>query len=73
MNALTTSAWAQRAFGPGAIYAGLLYPGAVCLVTGVVSALLVHETKDHRIDAEAHVRRPARVTARVGESADPPA
>jgi MFS family permease len=70
-TALTTSEWARRSFGPGAIYAGLLYPGAVCLVTVVVSTLLVHETKDHRIDAEGHARRPSRATARVGESADP--
>jgi hypothetical protein len=40
-------------------------------VTVVVSTLLVHETKDHRIDAEGHARRPSRATARVGESADP--
>jgi len=56
-TAVTTSEWAARTFGSGAIYAGLIYPAAVCLVTVVVSAFLVHETKDHRIDAERHTDR----------------
>src|SRR5262245_26782869 len=49
-TAVTTSAWAREVFGPGAIFAGLIYPIAVCLMTVIVGALFVHETKDHRID-----------------------
>jgi MFS family permease len=49
-TALTTSAWAREAFGAGAIYSGLIYPIAVCVMTLVVGGLLVRETKDHRID-----------------------
>jgi MFS family permease len=48
---ITTSAWARATFGEGAIYTGLLYPMAVCLMTIVVSALFIRETKDHKIDA----------------------
>ena len=49
-TALTTSAWARATFGSGAIYTGLLYPIAVCVMTVVVGGLYVHETKDHKID-----------------------
>jgi MFS family permease len=49
-TALTTSRWARDTFGGGAIYAGLLYPIAVCLMTVVVGGLYVRETKDHKID-----------------------
>jgi MFS family permease len=49
-TALTTSAWARATFGEGAIYAGLIYPIAVCLMTVVIGGLFIHETKDHRID-----------------------
>jgi MFS family permease len=49
-TAATTSQWARDAFGPGAIYAGLLYPIAVCLMTLVVGGLYIRETKDHKID-----------------------
>jgi MFS family permease len=49
-TATTTSAWAQQSFGAGAIFSGLWYPIAVCLVTVAVGGLLLHETKDHRID-----------------------
>jgi hypothetical protein len=49
-TAATTSAWAAAAFGSGAIYAGLIYPIAVCLMTLVVGGLFIRETKDHRID-----------------------
>jgi MFS family permease len=49
-TAATTSAWARETFGAGAIYAGLIYPIAICLMTLAVGGLLVHETKDHRID-----------------------
>ena len=34
----------------GAIYAGLLFPIAVCVVTIVVSAIWIRETKDHKLD-----------------------
>jgi MFS family permease len=49
-TALTTSAWARATFGEGAIYAGLIYPIAVCLMTVAIGGLFIHETKDHRID-----------------------
>src|SRR5262249_19651485 len=35
-TAVTASAWAKSIFGSGAIYTGLLYPMAVCLVTLLV-------------------------------------
>ena len=35
---------------PASPYMGLAYPIAVCVMTLVVGGLLVHETKDHRID-----------------------
>jgi MFS family permease len=49
-TALTTSQWAREAFGNEKIYAGLLYPIAVCLMTVVVGGLYIRETKDHKID-----------------------
>jgi len=49
-TAVTTSVWARETFGRGAIFAGLIYPIAVCLMTLVVGGLFVHETRDHRID-----------------------
>ena len=49
-TAATTSAWAKESFGDNAIYAGLIYPIVVCLMTFVVGGLLIRETKDHRID-----------------------
>jgi MFS family permease len=49
-TAATTSAWAKDTFGAGAMYSGLLYPILVCLMTVVVGSLLIHETKDHKID-----------------------
>ncbi|MBI2384471.1 MAG: MHS family MFS transporter [Elusimicrobia bacterium] len=49
-TALTTSERAKALLGDGAIYAGLAYPIAVCLVTLLVGGLLVRETKDHKID-----------------------
>ena len=47
---MTTSAWARATFGESAIYAGLIYPIAVCLMTVVIGGVFIHETKDHRID-----------------------
>ena len=49
-TALTASTWARERFGDGAIYAGLLFPIAVCVVTIVVSAIWIRETKDHKLD-----------------------
>jgi MFS family permease len=53
-TATTTSAWARESFGHGAIFTGLIYPIVVCLMTAVISALYIHETKDHRIDTPIH-------------------
>jgi MFS family permease len=53
-TATTTSAWAQQSFGSYAIFTGLWYPIAVCLLTLGVGGLLLHETKDHRIDTPIH-------------------
>jgi MFS family permease len=50
-TALTTSAWAKRTFGSGAIYTGLMYPAAVCVLTLIVGGVFIRETKDHKIDA----------------------
>jgi MFS family permease len=52
-TAVTASDWAKTKFGEGAIYTGLIYPIAVCVVTLIVGALFIRETKDHRIDANA--------------------
>jgi MFS family permease len=49
-TAVTTSAWARESFGGGAIYAGLIYPIAVCLATVAIGGLFITETKDHKID-----------------------
>jgi MFS family permease len=49
-TAVMSSAWAKATFGDGAIYTGLIYPIAVCLVTVIVGGLFIHETKDHKID-----------------------
>jgi MFS family permease len=49
-TAVTTSAWARETFGAGAIYTGLLYPIAICVMTVVVGGLFIRETKDHKID-----------------------
>jgi len=49
-TALTASVAAKTAFGANAIYAGLLYPIAIALVTVVVGAYFIKETRDHKID-----------------------
>jgi MFS family permease len=49
-TAVTTSAWARQTFGAGAIYTGLIYPIAVCVMTVIVGGLFIRETKDHKID-----------------------
>ncbi|HLV68713.1 MAG TPA: MFS transporter, partial [Polyangiaceae bacterium] len=53
-TAVTTSAWAKETFGQGAVYTGLIYPIAVCVLTVVIGGLFIRETKDHEIDAEGH-------------------
>jgi MFS family permease len=53
-TAVTTSAWAKTTFGDGAIYTGLIYPIAVCILTVIVGGLMIHETKDHKIDTPIH-------------------
>ncbi len=52
-TAVTTSVWAKTTFGAAAMYTGLIYPIGVCLVTLIVGGLFIHETKDHRMDADA--------------------
>lgn len=56
-TAVTASAWARETFGAGAIFTGLLYPIAVCLITVVVGGLFIRETKDHKIDTEVQSQR----------------
>jgi len=51
-TAVTTSTWAKETFGEGAIYTGLIYPIAVCVLTVLIGGRFIHETKDHRIDAD---------------------
>ena len=53
-TAATTSAWAASAFGSDAIYTGLIYPVAICVLTLVVGGILIRETKDHKIDTPVH-------------------
>jgi MFS family permease len=56
-TAVTTSAWAKETFGAGAIYTGLIYPIAICLITIVVNAVGIRETKDHRIETDIAMGR----------------
>lgn len=53
-TAATTSPWARATFGDAAIYTGLAYPIAVCVITLAVGGFFVHETKDHKIDTPYH-------------------
>lgn len=53
-TAVTASAWAQAHFGGSAMYAGLIYPTLVCIMTLVIGGLFIPETKDHRIDTDQH-------------------
>jgi hypothetical protein len=50
-TSVTASTWAKETFGENAMYTGLAYPIAVCLVTLVVGGFFVHETRGHRISA----------------------
>ncbi|MEO8359129.1 MAG: MFS transporter [Vicinamibacteria bacterium] len=49
-TAATTSAWAKTMFGDNAIYAGLIYPIVICVITLVVGGVMIRETRDHKID-----------------------
>ena len=51
-TAVTTSAWAKEELGPNAIYMGLAYPIAVCIITLIIGGTMIRETKDHKLDAE---------------------
>ena len=51
---VTASEWAKGTFGTGAMYAGLIYPIAVCILTLIIGGLFIKETKDHHIDAQTH-------------------
>ncbi len=53
-TAVTTSEWAKATFGANAMYMGLVYPVAVCVITVVVGGLFIPETNGHRIDSDAH-------------------
>jgi MFS family permease len=50
-TSVTASAWARETFGNGAMFTGLAYPIAVCVVTLVVGGFFVHETRGHKISA----------------------
>jgi MFS family permease len=49
-TAVTASAWAKSTFGPNAIYTGLIYPIAVCLLTLLVGSIGIKETRTNKID-----------------------
>jgi MFS family permease len=53
-TAVTASSWAKENFGEAAIYTGLIYPIAVCVLTLVVGGLFVRETREHKIDSDGH-------------------
>ena len=46
---VTTSSWASRAFGDGAIYSGLIYPIVICVVTLLVGSRYIRETRANRL------------------------
>ncbi|HYO51656.1 MFS transporter [Archangium sp.] len=51
-TAVTTSDWARNTFGEGALYTGLIYPIAICLITVVIGGLFIRETKDHKLETD---------------------
>jgi len=53
---VTASEWAKGAFGSGAVFAGLIYPIGICVLTLIIGGLFIRETKDHHIDAQTHAR-----------------
>jgi MFS family permease len=50
-TAVTASDWAKNTFGPNAIYTGLIYPIAICVLTLIVGGLFVKETRQRQIDS----------------------
>jgi MFS family permease len=56
-TAVAASPTTREAFGDGAIYAGLIYPIAIALVTLVIGGLFIRETKDHKIDTAIRVEQ----------------
>ncbi|MDW8343762.1 MAG: MFS transporter [Verrucomicrobiae bacterium] len=50
-TAVAASPATGEAFGEYGIYAGLIYPIVVALMTVVVGGIFIRETKDHRIDS----------------------
>jgi MFS family permease len=57
-TAVTASAWAKETFGAGAIYTGLIYPIAVCVVTFIVGAIFIKETHTNKLDTIEHHEGP---------------
>jgi MFS family permease len=55
-TAVTASDWAKSNFGAGAIYTGLLYPIAICVLTLIVGGFFVRETREHKIDSDVAFR-----------------
>jgi len=53
---VTASDWAKSTFGSGAVFAGLIYPIGICVLTLIIGSLFIRETKDHHIDAQTHAR-----------------
>jgi MFS family permease len=53
-TALTASDWSKTNFGDGAIYTGLIYPIAICVLTVLIGSIFIRETREHRIDADTH-------------------
>ncbi|MET0385252.1 MAG: MFS transporter [Polyangiales bacterium] len=51
-TAVTASDWAKTQFGEKAIFTGLIYPIGVCIVTVIIGAVFIRETRDRRIDRE---------------------
>jgi MFS family permease len=56
-TALAASPATREAFGDGAIYAGLIYPIAIALVTLVIGGVFITETQSHKIDTAIHLDR----------------
>ena len=52
-TAVTASAWAKESFGEAAIYTGLIYPIAICVLTLLVGSLTIRETRTRKIDTES--------------------
>ena len=55
--AISTSAWARSHLAGDAIYAGLAYPIGVALISFVVAAMFIRETRGHKIDTPFHAAK----------------